>query len=766
MLSGAGGAALAFKAAISGFPPRQLPPEILPGIESHRMTTCLMCPGGCGIRVRCVDGYPKGISGNPNHPLNTGGVCSEGISALQLLYHPDRLRQPMMRKGGTRTRGFVPVTWEEALGVVADAMSGLRQRGAADRLAFVLGRPGGSMEALVRHFMAVWGSPSILMDDWSSGYVRVFEAMHGFRFRPAFDFDRSDPVLSFGADLLNAWDSPLHFQRSHASFRLPERGFRRKLIVADVRFSHTASLADEWIGIAPGSHGALALGIAYVMIREKLYDAEFVEEHLHGFEDVELGGRTQTGFRNLVLRDYSPEVVSHLCGVPVERILALGKSFGEKPAAVALFDENAVAQPGGFHAGLAIHSLNLLKGNLNRPGGIYLQPEVPVTPLGSHPQGSEASGAVEDLTGLASSTNPPEILFLYYSNPLYSSPFRREIEDALRNIRMVISFSPFMDETCRFADIILPDCLPLERWEDRFFPSAHPASGWGIVQPCVRPLAEVRHSGDVLLELAHRLGEPAAAELPWKSFEELLQHRARGIYASRSGSLCIDPFHQGLVGEIERRGWWLSGEETFEEFWRKLVEAGAWVDPNYQVRGIRDYSRNPDGRIDLFSRALCRRLTEKERGPSNLECLPHFHSAEEPRIDPEHPLTLIPYRPGKRGGGSHGGLPWILQAVGANLDLAWNSWAEVHPEDARAHQIRHLDWIWVESPSGSVRVRAVLNAGAARGVINMPCGLGHQAMGRYAQNRGVNPMNLLVPERDPLTGMPYRFGTRVKINRA
>jgi anaerobic selenocysteine-containing dehydrogenase len=764
MLSGAGGAALAFEAAITHLPPSEMPQEILPGIESQKTTTCLMCPGGCGIRVRCVDGYPKGISGNPNHPLNAGGVCSEGISALQLLYHPDRLKRPMMRKGGARTGSFEPVTWEEASGAVAEAMRALLQRGAADRLAFVLGRQGGSMEALVKHFMAVWGSPRLLMDDWSSEYGRVFDALHGFRFRPAFDFDRSDLVLSFGADLLNAWDSPLHFQRSHASFREPERGFRRKLIVADVRFSHTASLADEWIGIAPGTHGALALGIAYVMIRERLYDTGFVEEHVYGFEDIDMGGRTQPGFRNLVLRDYSPEIVSHLCGIPAEKILELGKSFGEQPAAVALFDENAVAQPGGFHAGMAIHSLNLLKGNLDRPGGIYLQPEVPLTPLGSHPQ--EAAGAAEDLPGLASSDAPPEVLFLYYSNPLYSSPFRREIGDALKKIRTVISFSPFMDETCRFADIILPDCLPLERWEDRLFPSPYPAPGWGIVQPCVAPLADVRHSGDVLLELAQRLGEPTATELPWKNFEELLRHRAQGIYSSRSGSLCIDPFHQGLVGEIERRGWWVSGEETFPEFWQKLLEAGAWVDPNYQVRGLSDYSRNPDGRIDLFSRALGSRLTVSERGPSNLECLPHFHSAEEPRIDPGHPMTLIPYRPGKRGGGSHGGLPWILQSAGEDLDLAWNSWVEIHPEDARSHQIRHLDWIRVESPSGSVRVRAVLNAGAALGVINMPCGLGHHAMGRYAQDRGVNPMDLLVPERDPLTGMPYRFGTKVKVYRA
>jgi len=418
---------------------------------------------------------------------------------------------------------------------------------------------------------------------------------------------------------------------------------------------------------------------------------------------------------------------------------------------------------------MAIHSLNLLKGNINRPGGIYLQPKAPLSPLTMTPPTTQPLPShqlsIEDFAALAPE-NAPDIAFFYYSNPVYSSLSPQRIELLLSKVPLAVSFSPFLDETSRFADYILPDCLPLERWDDRLFPPASPVGGWGIGQPCISAAGESRHSGDVILELAQRQGGSMAAALPWKSFEELLKHRARGLHAAHSGSVCVDPFNQGLVGEMERRGWWVSNNDSFDEFWQKLIEAGAWSDPNYQVRSLSDYSGYPDGKIDLCSRNLQQRLARSKKPATEIECLPHFHSEEEPPISLDHPLTLNPNRPGKLGTGTHSILPSVLQRIGVHESVQWNSWAEINAADARVQGIRNLDWIWVESATGKVKVRAVVSAGAGPGVVNMPYGLGHTEMGRWARGRGVNPLKLLVAERDPLSGLSYRIGTRVKIYRA
>lgn len=111
-------------------------------------------------------------------------------------------------------------------------------------------------------------------------------------------------------------------------------------------------------------------------------------------------------------------------------------------------------------------------------------------------------------------------------------------------------------------------------------------------------------------------------------------------------------------------------------------------------------------------------------------------------------------------------LPWILQESGATENVYWKSWAEINPADAAAHRIQNLDWIWIESPVGKISVQAVISAGTGPGVVNVPYGFGHTDMGRWAQGRGVNPLEILVPARDSLMGLVCRFGTKVKIYKA
>lgn len=151
---------------------------------------------------------------------------------------------------------------------------------------------------------------------------------------------------------------------------------------SDTRFSRTAAWAHEWVGVRPGTHAVLALGIAYVLINEELYDADFVARYVSGFEDrTDEAGRVQPGYRSLVQRNYRTEEVSAITGVPVERIVALAKAFGEEHPSVAVCGPDVLLAPDGLLAGLAVHSLNVLAGNINQPGGVLFGEDPPLSPL-------------------------------------------------------------------------------------------------------------------------------------------------------------------------------------------------------------------------------------------------------------------------------------------------------------------------------------------------------------------------------------------------
>ncbi|MBI2616362.1 MAG: molybdopterin-dependent oxidoreductase, partial [Gemmatimonadetes bacterium] len=330
----AGGAAAAL--TLQGLPEVSWTPEQVdaagwePGMEALRNSTCLLCPSRCGIRGRAVDGRLVRILGNPLHPLSQGGVCPRGIAGVQLLYHPDRLASPLERSGSRGGGEWTPLTPEQALEQLATRLGALRAGGRPDRLAVVSGYARGTMDEVWRQFLRAFGSPHYVADDCNDATDVVMALMHGIPRGPAYDLERSGVVLSFGAPLFDAWWSPL---QAYVAFGRPAGGSARSptrphVIQVDTRFSRTAARAHEWVGIRPGTHGVLALGVAYVLIKEELVDAEFLARHVSGFEDATDGsGAVREGYRSLVLRHYRTEEVSVITGVPVERVVSLAKTI-------------------------------------------------------------------------------------------------------------------------------------------------------------------------------------------------------------------------------------------------------------------------------------------------------------------------------------------------------------------------------------------------------------------------------------------------------
>jgi anaerobic selenocysteine-containing dehydrogenase len=525
------------------------------------------------------------------------------------------------------------------------------------------------------------------------------------------------------------------------------------------------------VPVRPGTYGALALGIAYVLLKEGLYDAETMGRYVEGIEDWEdETGELVPGYRTLVLRHGRTEDIARRIGVPEETLVRLAKAFGAASRPVALWDQALSWRSGGLADALAVHALNILTGALNRPGGVLLQPPLPVPSLAASGTPTQRvtqprAGALDaaDWAARAATETPVPLkaLFMYYSNPVASAPNSSEVVKALERIPFVVSFSPFLDESAKHAHLVLPDHTYLERWQDAPAPSSVPIPVWGVVQPMVSPLHDTRATGDVILDLAGRLGGEVAAEFPWSSVEEIVRQRGEALASARRGSPMAGVFRRDELRELEARGWWIPHGLSKDEFWSAILESGGWFDPYYDYHDWSTASQLPEAKVRVFSTEARRRIAASH---PHLEegFLPLERGAERETHDESYPLLLIPYRVMTLASGGTALMPWLLENLGVLTGNAWETWAEINPETGRELGLSSGQKARIESEAGAFVVRIRLYAGAQPGVVNVPYGL-HTVVEGWGRAEGSNPLRAVGARRDPATGMPDWSSTRVRV---
>jgi anaerobic selenocysteine-containing dehydrogenase len=667
------------------------------------------------------------------------------------------------------------VTRDEALALIAERLKGLRAADRPEALALLAGYCAGSVEDVWRQFLTAFGSPNYIADDYRDGTDGVMALMHGVERRPSYDLGHSELVLSFGAPLFEAWWSPL---QAFVGFAHPESDETRRsrFIQVDTRFSRTAARAHEWVGVRPGTHAVLALGIAYVLIRDELLELDFIAERVSGFEDfTDVEGQLQEGYRSIVSRNFRTEEVSAITGVPVERITSLARTYAESPAAVAICGSDVTAAPNGLLAGMAVHSVNVITANLNRPGGVLLGDDLPLAPLaplvlddtarrgldrervaGPLPAfgaGGQRDRFAEAIVGSAAAQ--VEVLFLYYSNPIASSVAPDVWREALEMIDYVVSFSPFLDETTRHADLVLPDLLPYERWQDAPTPQSYPYPVWGLAQPLVAPHEGGTHTIDAVLEIARALGGGVREALPYDGVETLLRERARGLFAARRGMTFRSDFESRHYEQMESRGWWLPQHTEFDEFWDALTERGGWTDLFYDHTDPGRLARTSDGRVQLMPPGLPVVLDAQGR-PRR----PYIDVGSRGVAPTDgFPLRLVPYRVSTLASGSLALERWLAEKPGLFPEVHWDPWVEVNPATARSLGLEDDTQVWVESSRGRYRARLKLFLGAPPDHVCAPYGL------RHPDGEIANPLSVLDGSIDPLTGVQSWSTTFVRLQR-
>lgn len=735
-----------------------------PAVESWVTSICQQCPGGCGIKVRLVNGRPVKINGSPLYPINRGTLCPAGHSGLQVLYNPDRLTSPLRRVGARGEHKWEAISWDEALLLVQKKLDELREKHLSHELVFMDGDSRGLMFALIRRFMEAYGSPNHLRTNLNAR--SAVSLMQGGSGEIAYDLSNANYVLSFGFDFLEAEGSPIWLARMYGQLRQHEHRTRVRIVQVDTRYSITAAKADKWVPINPGTEGALALGIAYVIVQEELYDKEFIAKNTFGFNDwTDAKGVKHPGFRTLVMREYYPEAVSRITGVPIEDIIRVARGFGQERPSVALSGKGASSYSNGFWNEAAIHALNALVGNVGKPGGVIPQPEPPFTPQADviHDEISKKGLSQRKISeaGLYSNEFPAQVLFLYHINPVFEFSNTKKIVEVIQKIPFIVSFASFMDETSEYADVILPDHTYLEKWQDD---TEVPGIGFphvGIRKPVVDPLHNTRHTGDVLIQLAHALGGTVSASFAHSNFLSLMKYSFRRMYESGSGSVVSEEFAESMMIYLEKRGWKVERAASFDEFWRQLVEKGGWVAAPRYPTSLQDMFQTSSGKFEFCLQSLKERFQDK----NDQLLLPHFEPPEFNGIEKDFPLYFKIFDTNTLFGGTGANQEMLLEMVGHRFYQRWDSWVEINPETAADLGIKNDELVWIESSSGRIEAMAKLFPGAMPDVISMPVGLGHTSYGRFAKNRGVNPNEIIAEKFDSVSKTAVKFSTRVRVHK-
>lgn len=693
-----------------------------PGGEvSYENSTCTLCRGGCGITVRKVEGRAVKIEGRAGHPVNDGGLCILGLSGLQMLYGPTRIKQPLKRVGKRGEGRWAPISWSDAIAEVAGRLGDLRAQGQAHALAAVLGTDRGTVAHLFDRFMTVFGSPNFIrVPSVQDAYELALFLTQGVQAVAGFDFENADFVLSFGSGLIEGWGSPVRMFRANSQWRAAGG----RVVQVEARLSNTAAKADRWIAVTPGSEAALALGLAHVIIREKRYQAKFVNDHSVGFEQ----------WKARVLEAYAPEQVAAATGLDPDTIVKLAREFVRASRPLAVCGRGQGNTSGSLMEFVAVHALNALVGNINRPGGVWAVPEPEYIAWPEVEMDQKAAEGMQQprcdgagdskhpytryllhrLTAAAEGRGayPLQALLVSGANPCYAMPDSKAVKAAFEKIPFIVSFSSYMDETALQADLLLPNHTYLESYEDVAPAAGLPYPALGLVQPVVAPQFDTRHVGDTLLQIAAALQGNIAGAFPWEDYEACLR-------------------------------------ATLGDKWDTLVEDGFWIDDAFKPTDWSQGFETATGKF-VFS-------------GGDMDAIEVWKPVGIEGPAQQYPLILVPYDSMRLASGAIADPPFMIKSLDDTVLKNDDLLVEVNPQTARTYGLKDGKPALLSTPRGSAQVRVHYFEGIGPGLVAMPRGLGHTAYDGYLAGKGVNYNELIGPLEDPASGLDAAWGIRAKL---
>ena len=640
------------------------------------------CPDACGVLITIEDGRATKIQGDPAHPVTRGFLCAKVAKYLDRVYSPDRVLYPMKRmapKGTSGKQAWQRITWDEALDVITSKLRAIsEEHGTEAVLPYSYGGTLGALNhgAMDRRFFHRLGASQLDRTICSSAGGDALISLTGWKLG-------TEPEQFRHSKYIIAWGANIHGNNVHLwPFIEEARRDGAKFVVIDPYRTRTAKCADWYIAINPGTDGALAMAMMHVIIRDRLYDADYVAQHTIGFD--ELCDR---------VHDFTPEVASRYTGIPVSDIETLAREYATmRPAAIRVNYGIQRADNGGM-AIRAVAMLPTITGSWKEVGGgLQLSTsgafklnraalERTDLMLASPLKGIARTLNMTELGRVLHDVNDPPVqaLFVYGSNPAAVCPDHNRVIDGLKRPDLfTVVHEQFFTDTTDYADYVLPATTFFEHKE---LQAAYGHYWLQVSDQAIAPLGECKSNVDLFRELALHMGfdEPCFRE----SIDTMID-------------AALDTPHPFLKGVDRAR-----------------LEREGHVRLNFKGNGSDStepylpFSKGefptPSGKAELYSESL------KHQGLDPvIQFLPNPESRHNP--DSRYPLELLARKADN-----------YLNSTFANLSVTQQMESpgliELHATDASSRGISDGDLVRVFNSRGELRLHAHVNGAVQHGVV-------------------------------------------------
>jgi anaerobic selenocysteine-containing dehydrogenase len=651
---------------------------------------CRLCQSACGLDVHVEDGKLAKIRPMKEHPIHR--LCVKSSAIADWIYSPKRITKPLKKINGQ----WQETSWDDALGTVAESLSEIRAEYGAKSLVVHLGEPlvGTEVPRLAVRFCSLFGTPN-----YTSGASLCFIAkaighglsVHRRMFPLSPSYQKTKCVVVWGR---NPEESKIGEEANVLAAQ--KRG--AKLIVVDPRVTRLAKKADLHLQIRPGTDGALALALINVIIAEELYDKAFVDTWTIGFDKL----------REHV-KEYSPEVVAGITGISADKIKQFARIYATTKPATITQGVSLDHCINGVQNSRAVSILIAITGNLDVSGGNTYSYPLPQTSLRvkGRVKVEEAIGAdypiftkfVSETTAmpvpdaiLTAQPYPVKALIVQGCNPVLTWPDTDKVIKALEKLDLLVVSDLFMNETAEMADIFLPAAAFLEKKTVMDY-ATKGTPLFMLGQKAIEPPPECKEDWWVWAELGRKMDY--ADYFPWRNSDELLS------YLLKPTGLTLKQLEENPAGIIY-------GDERQRKYEEEDLAT-------------------PSGKVELFSPTLA---------AYGYDPLPTYTPPENP--PEEYPLNLIT------------GARTVVYTHSQYRDinrlkkLVPEPLAEINPETAKEIGIADGETIIVESPEGSVTIKAKVTPDILTSVVSLQHG--------WAE-ANVNLLTTYQPY-DPISGYP------------
>ncbi|NOY36367.1 MAG: molybdopterin-dependent oxidoreductase [Chlorobi bacterium] len=632
------------------------------------------CYSSCGFLVRISDGRVIECAPDPENKATPGGMCLKGQSYPERVYSPDRLLYPLHRNVAG---GFNRIPWPEAIDEIVHHLKTIASEYGQQAVMYYAGSGmAGLVNDLARKFWEAYGGITTTYGNlcWPAGLEATRLTLGENKHNMPWDLENTRLIIMWGK---NAAETNVH--EMVFVDRALERG--AEMIVIDPRRTPTADRAHLLIQPRPGTDGALALGIARILINDKLTDTAFIEKHVLGYDEFEKQ-----------VRQYTVKRVEEITGIPARYIHLLAEKTGNLKPMTILPGFGLQRYTNGGQTIRCLLSLQVITGNIGKPGACWhyanLQGYVfdkikeplsyyPPAQPGNIRYGISKARLGKDMLA----TDHPSLRFAWVErgNPLTQNPDSPTVRTAFQQLDFRVVIDQFVTDTARVADIILPA-------KSLFEQSDIIGSYWNPYiqyKPKVTdPPGEVKTETEIYSLLAQKLFPSEVWEQ--ERFPE--------------GDKATEKWLENRVHEIPGIHW-------------KQIKKGAVIPPDTEEIAFEGLEFDtPSGRIELYSK--------RAAGIWNVSPLPEYVPPEFPEDMQALPLYLQTPNTKNRIHSQFGNLASIRSVEGPPV-------LDMNPEDAAFRQIREGDRVRVFNRRGDFRVRVHIDYGLIPGVVSIPNGIWH-----------------------------------------